>query len=139
MNPTPYVFFNGTCRDAANFYVEALGGEIVMIMSASEMPPGEMEIPAERADWVMHCTINVGDGAIMMSDNIMGESDNMAGCSIMVSLPSAAEAEAAFKRLADGGAITMPFAPTFWSTGFGTLTDKFGIQWMVGSDEEPAS
>jgi PhnB protein len=25
----------------------------------------------------------------------------------------------------------MPYAKTFWAEGFGMLTDKFGVPWMV--------
>ena len=48
------------------------------------------------------------------------------------------EGERIFQALSDGGTITMPFAKTFWSPGFGMLTDRFGTPWMVNVFEQPA-
>ena len=136
MTPIPYLFFNGQARAALGAYGEIFGAE-PEIMEASAMPP-EFAVPEGRENWVMHGSLKVGEGQIMASDNIMGTSDDMAGCSVLVSLPSAAEGKAIFDALAEGGEITMPWEPTFWAAGFGTLTDRFGVRWQVGTDEPPA-
>lgn len=60
----------------------------------------------------------------------------MSGASVMMSFATAAEGKAVFDRLSEGGAVQMAWAPTFWSAGFGTLTDRFGVKWMIGCDEE---
>ena len=138
MTPTPYLFFNGQCAEAIEAYAEIFGGEIDQRMPASEMPP-EFPVPDDRKDWVMHSRIKIGDGFLMASDNLMGETSGMAGSSVMLSFPTADEAKAVFDKLADGGDVEMAWAPTFWSAGFGTLTDRFGINWMIGCDEEPAA
>ena len=135
MNPTPYLFFNGTCREALGFYAGIFGSEPVL-MDASGMPP-EYAVPDDRKDWIMHGSVKIGDGEIMASDNVTGESANMAGCGIQLDLPTAAEGKAIFDKLADGGEVTMAWEPTFWSAGFGTCTDKFGTLWMVGTSEVP--
>ena len=137
MTPTPYLFFNGQCAEAIEAYAEIFGGEIDQRMPASEMPP-EFPVPDDRKDWVMHSRIKIGDGFLMASDNLMGETSGMAGSSVMLSFPTADEAKAVFDKLADGGDVEMAWAPTFWSAGFGTLTDRFGIKWMIGCDEEQA-
>ena len=138
MTPTPYLFFNGQCAEAVAAYAEIFGGEILAQLPASEMP-SEYTVPDERKDWVMHATIKIGDGFLMASDSVMGEAAGMAGSSVMMSLPTVAEGKAAFDKLADGGEVEMAWAPTFWSAGFGTLTDRFGIKWMIGCDEDPAA
>jgi PhnB protein len=135
MQPTPYLFFNGTCAEALAFYAGALGGEVASIMRASEMPE-DFRVPEDRKDWIMHAELRIGDGALMASDNITGTSGTMAGASILLSYPTLGEAKRVFETLADGGAVTMAFKPTFWSAGFGTLTDRYGVQWMVGCDEQ---
>jgi len=137
MTPTAYVFFNGQCAEAIAAYAEIFGGEIMEQMPASDLPP-EYPLPDDRKDWVMHSRVKIGDGFLMASDNIMGESAGMAGCSVMMSFPETAKAKDVFDKLADGGEVEMAWAPTFWSAGFGTLTDRFGIRWMIGSDEAPA-
>ena len=131
----PYLFFNGTCREALTFYAEVLGGT-PEIMDASGMPP-EFAVPEERKGWVMHGNLETAHGQIMASDNLIETSDAMAGCAVQMAFPTAAEAKAVFDKLAEGGEITMPFEPTFWSDGFGALTDRFGVRWMLGSDAEP--
>ncbi|NBD30827.1 MAG: VOC family protein [Alphaproteobacteria bacterium] len=136
MTISPYLFFNGNCRDALNRYGEILGAR-PEIMDASGMPP-EFPVPDERRDWVMHGNLKTASGTIMASDNIMGTSDPMAGCAVQLNYATAAEAKAIFDQLAEGGEITMAWAPTFWSAGFGTLTDRFGVRWMVGCDEPPS-
>ena len=137
MAPTPYLFFNGQCREALDTYIAIFGGEIESMMPASDMPPGEMEVTEDRRDWVMHASIKVAGGSIMASDNLSGTSGAMTGCSVMVSLPSAVEGRAAFDKLAEGGEVQMAYEPSFWSAGFGMVTDRFGIRWMIGTDEAP--
>ncbi|MGI9391393.1 MAG: VOC family protein [Boseongicola sp.] len=136
MQATPYLFFNGNCADALNFYAAVLGGEIIVKMPASELPP-EYPVADDRKDWVLHSELQFGDSSIFASDSVMGETSAMSGCSVMLSLATHDEAQKVFDRLADGGEVEMPFAPTFWSSGFGTLSDRFGINWMIGADEAP--
>jgi PhnB protein len=54
---------------------------------------------------------------------------------ISVSAASQDEADAIFKGLATGGMVTMPLNKTFRGAYFGMLTDKSGINWMVGYEE----
>ncbi len=136
MTPTPYLFFNGDCAEAIAAYAEIFGGEVLEQMPASQMPP-EFPVAENRKSWIMHSRVKIGDGFLMASDSVFDESPAMAGSSVMVSLPTAAEGKAAFDKLADGGAVQMDWAPTFWAAGFGTLTDRFGIKWMIGCDEQP--
>lgn len=138
MTPIPYLFFNGQCAEALAAYADIFGGEILEQLPATQMPP-EYPVAEERKDWVMHARMKIGEGHLMASDYIMGESAAMAGSSVMMDFPTAAEGKAAFDRLAEGGQVEMPWAPTFWAAGFGTLTDKFGIKWMIGCEEPPAA
>ena len=136
MTPTPYLFFNGNCADAIAAYVDIFGGEILELMPASSMPP-EFPIAEDRKEWIVHCRIRIGDGHLMASDSVFEPSPAMAGASVNMSFPTSAEGKSAFDRLAEGGSVQMDWAPTFWSAGFGTLTDRFGVKWMIGCDEQP--
>ncbi|MBC6408716.1 MAG: VOC family protein [Rhodobacteraceae bacterium] len=108
------------------------------MMPASAMGDA-FPVPDDKKDWIMHASLKIGAGDLMASDDIFGTSGAMQGASVMLSYPTVAEAKTIFEKLSDGSEITMPFAPTFWSLGFGTLTDRFGVHWMVGSDETPDS
>jgi PhnB protein len=136
MQIAPYLFFNGQARAAIETYAAVFGVPVPKPMTMKDAPPG-MSIPDERKDWIMHCELKIGDAVLYMSDDLAANSPAMEGCSVMISLPTAAEGKAAFDKLAKGGTIRMPWEPTFWSAGFGTLTDCFGIRWMVGADEAP--
>lgn len=136
MKPIPYLFFNGNCAEAMAGYASIFGGT-PELMPASGMPP-EFPVPEARKHWIMHGSLAVGDGILMASDNIMGETGAMTGCAVTISMPTLADAREVFDKLAEGGEITMPFAPTFWSAGFGALTDRFGVRWMIGCDEAPS-
>lgn len=137
MNPTPYLFFNGNCTEALDAYADIFGAQIDMKLLATEMPP-EYPIPDDRRHWIMHASMKIGDGELMLSDDLMGETGAMSGCSVMMNYATKSEADTVFGKLAEGGTVEMPFEPTFWAAGFGTLTDRFGIRWMVGCDEPPA-
>jgi len=137
MHPTPYLFFNGNCTEALDVYAEIFGAEIEMKLPATEMP-AEYPVPEDRRNWIMHASLKIGDGELLLSDNLFGEATTMSGCSVMVSFPTKSDAAGIFERLSDGGTVEMPFEPTFWSAGFGTLTDRFGVSWMVSCDEPPA-
>ena len=140
MKPEPYLFFNGTCREALEAYTKIFGGQTDFLMTAGEMPEGEIPggIPEDRRDWIMHANLRIGEGQLMMSDNIMETSAPMDGCSVIVELPDTEAAKAAFDALAEGGEVTMPFEATFWSPGFGTVRDRFGIRWMIGTADAPS-
>lgn len=129
----PYLFFNGTCRAALTRYGEIFGAT-PELMSAEGMPP-DFPVDDDKRDWIMHGTVQVGDQTLMASDNLFGEPTEMSGAAVQVSIATTAAAAALFTDLAEGGEITMPFGPTFWSSGFGTCTDQFGVRWMVSSEE----
>jgi PhnB protein len=133
---SPYLFFDGTCREAMTAYADILGAEIAAMIPYSEAPEGEgmPDVPGER---IMHAALKFHDWLLMASDDMPGRNATPASTWVMVSLATPEAARAAFDRLAEGGEVQMPFAPTFWSPGFGTLRDRWGQLWMVGADETP--
>ncbi|WP_026480980.1 VOC family protein [Ahrensia sp. 13_GOM-1096m] len=139
MQIIPYLFFNGNCAEALIFYEQVLGATIEDKMLGADMPPDpEFGVPEDKKNWIMHAKLKIGDDTIMASDNLMETSAQMDGASVMLNFSTANEAKAIYDKLADGADITMPWAATFWSAGFGTLRDKFGVRWMIGCDELPA-
>ncbi len=134
MNPTPYLIFNGNCREAVTAYAEIFGGEITMMMTGAEMPG--MDVPDDKKDWIMHSMIAFEGGLLMASDDMMGTTPPMAGSWVMMEMPSAEAAKSAFDALSQGGEVTMPFGPTDWAPGFGMVSDRFGAHWMVSAPSE---
>ena len=133
MQFTPYLGFNGQCREAFQFYEKLLGGKIEFIMTYGEMPaPGGA--PPEWGSKIMHASLRVGDTTLQGSDAPpaqMGGYQAPQGINVAMHLTDAAEAERIFKGLSEGGKVRMPMAETFWAVRFGMVTDRYGIPWMI--------
>jgi PhnB protein len=128
--------FNGECEAAFKFYGQVLGGKITFSMTWGEMP-GADQFPAETHKLIMHTSLSVGDQVLMGADSPPGRYEKPQGITVSVSLKDIAECERIFNALAENGNVTMPFAKTFWSTGFGMCVDRFGIPWMVNCEQAP--
>lgn len=128
----PYLFFGGRCEEALEFYRTALSAQVDMLMRYKEnpepSPPGML--PPGFENKVMHTTFRIGGTTLMASDGNQ-EGACFRGFSLSLAVPTEVEADRAFLALADGGQVQMPLAKTFWSPRFGTLTDRFGLGWMV--------
>ncbi|MGM9513633.1 VOC family protein [Roseateles sp. DB2] len=135
-----YLSFDGRCDEALDFYAAALGGRKTMRSTYGEAPPAP-ECPPTPEEWkdrIMHARIEARGLTLMGSDMPPGMPfEGYKGFSLTVPAQDAAEGERLFKALSAGGQVTMPFGATFWSPGFGMLTDRFGVPWMVNS--EPAA
>jgi PhnB protein len=136
----PYLNFDSKTEEAFRFYEKALGGKLTEIYRFGSMPQQSgFELTPEQKNLVMHVGLELPDGQmIMASDTIPGmgpkrvEGNNI---SISVHPASKQEADRIFNALAQGGTITMPMANQFWGDYFGSLTDRFGINWMVNYSE----
>jgi len=134
MNINPYLCFEGQAEAALDFYKEAIGADVTMLMRFGDMPdPSECE--PQLVDKVMHATVKVGNSVFMVSDGRCEGKTDFKGISMSLGADTTEQAEQLFSKLADGGEITMPLAPMFWSPAFGMLTDRFGVTWMVNVDQ----
>lgn len=129
--------FRGQCREAFEFYARVLGGEIKAAIPFSDAPP-EMQVEGEQyKDWLMHCWLEIGDQALMGTDMDMAWAPNIDkpknGFDVALMVDDLDTAERCFRQLSEGGRVTMPLAQTFWSPGFGSLVDRFGIPWMINT------
>jgi PhnB protein len=134
MDLTPYLNFNGTCADAFKFYAQTLNGTIVFMQTHGDSPAKDYVGP-EWQDKVMHARVEFGHMALMGSDAPETHYRKPQGMTVSVSVSSVDEARRIFEALAREGRITMPFEKTFWSSGWGALIDRFGIPWMVNTDQ----
>jgi len=129
----PYIFFNGSCEQAMEFYRKALGAEIDRMIRFKESPepssPGA--IPPGFENKIMHACFHVGQTAIMASDGNSPDKASFQGFSLSLSVPTEAEADRAFHALANEGQVKMPLTKTFFSPRFGMVEDRFGIGWMI--------
>ena len=129
----PYLFFDGRCEEAIEFYKKALGAKVDMLMRFKESPdpvPAGMCGP-NSDDKVMHSAFRIGETLIMASDGMAGGKPDFKGFSLSVSAADEAEADRLFGALGKGGSVTMPMGKTFFSPRFGMVADRFGVGWMV--------
>jgi len=135
MHVQSYLFFNGRTQEALDFYQEAAGAEIEMVMRFKDNPEPEHNPPGSE-DKVMHAAFRIGHTQILASDGMCsGTPAAFAGVSLALTCDSVADAERLFEGLSAGGTIDMPMAETFFSPKFGALTDRFGVSWMVLVDQ----
>lgn len=138
-----YLTFDGNCAEAFDFYKAAFGGEFLYIGKYKEMPQDHTTtIPMSEADMekIMHVTLPISSETCLMGCDTGGEwaahfkqGNNF---SISISVDNKEKADQLFNTLSAGGQVTMPMAKTFWSAYFGMFTDKFGINWMIGIEEQ---
>jgi PhnB protein len=128
-----YLYFDGRCEEAIEFYRRALGAEVDMLMRFKDSPephqPGMCAPGSENK--VMHATIRIGETSLMASDGHCGGKAAFQGFSLSLVVRTEAEADQLFTALADGGKVQMPLAKTFFSPRFGMVADRFGVCWMV--------
>ena len=130
MQVQPYLFFNGRCDEAIEFYRGALGAEVIMLMRFKECPePNQLQPGTENK--VMHARLQIGDTVVLLSDGRCQGKPAFEGFGLSITVPTDAEADRLFNALADGGQVQMPLAKTFFSSRFGMVADRFGVSWMV--------
>jgi len=133
MQVQPYLFFDGRCEEAIEFYKSKLGAKVEMLMRFKDSPepaqPGMVPPGAENK--VMHACLRIGDTAVMASDGRCMGKPSFQGFALSITVPNEGEAERLFAALGDGGQVQMPLTKTFFSPRFGMVGDRFGVSWMV--------
>jgi PhnB protein len=142
----PYLNFNGNTEEVFNFYKSVFGGEFAMVMRFCDIPPGEEEkegcaegsIPEAEKNKIMHIALPLGKSMLMGTDVTEGmpQVKHGTGHYICISADSRADADKFFDGLALGGEIEMAMQDMFWGDYFGSLTDKYGVQWMITFNAE---
>lgn len=131
----PYLLFDGNCREAMEFYADCLGATIVAMITTGETPMAE-ECAGTLRDRIAHARLRAGTWTLMASDCPSEYYKQPQGLSVQIALDDVDRAQQAFERLAEGGAVHMPFEETFWAHGFGACTDRYGTPWMINCLKE---
>jgi PhnB protein len=133
MQVEPYLFFEGRCEEALEFYKKALKAEVTMLLRFKEAPdpPPPGMLPPGSENKIMHASFTVAGATVMASDGRCSGQPSFKGISLSLTLQSEAEADRIFAALAEGGKVDMPLGKTFWSPRFGMVTDRFGVSWMI--------
>ena len=133
MQIQPYLFFEGRCEEAIEFYKRALGAKVEMLMrikDSPEPPPPGMHPPGSE-NKVMHASVRIGAATLMASDGRCQGKPRFQGFSLSLDAQDEVQAKRLFGALAEGGQVQMPLGKTFFSPCFGMVADRFGVSWMV--------
>ena len=134
----PYLNLNGTSEEALKFYKSVFGGEFSSMMRYKEMP-GADKIPENERNRIMHGSLPLGNSSLMASDILESMDQKVTvgnGIYLMIVPDSEEEAYRLFKGLSAGGKVEMALEKMFWGDLYGTLTDKFGVMWMIDCSYE---
>lgn len=130
MHVSPYVYFNGNCEEAFNFYAKAIGAKIGAMITFKGTP-AEAGNPPEWEKKILHAQLDIGATQMLASDAPPGHFQKGQGYGVTLQCDTAADADRIFKALSDGGEVRVPIAQTFFASRFAMLSDKFGISWMI--------
>ena len=100
----PYLFFDGRCDEAIEFYKKAIGAEVEMLMRWKDAPDKSMCTPANE-NKVMHSCLKIGDTNVMASDGRNTGNPKFDGFALSLDVKTDAEAATLFKALSDGGEV----------------------------------
>jgi PhnB protein len=130
MQVQPYLFFDGRCDEAIEFYQKTLGAEVGMLMRWKDAPDKSMAT-ATNENKVMHASLKIGETRVMASDGRNSGKPKFEGFALSLNAKDEADADRLFNELSAGGSVTMPMSKTFFSPRFGMCADKFGVGWMI--------
>jgi PhnB protein len=131
MQVRAHLVFDGQCEAAFRTYEQLLGGELVTLLKYADTPMAG-SVDARARDRIVHATLRVGDQELLGADVPPGGNfESPRGIFVLLSLGELAEARRVFDALSEGGTVVMPLEKTFWSPGFGVVTDRFGTPWEI--------
>ena len=133
MPVTPYLFLDGRCEEAIEFYKNALGAKVEMMMRFKESPePPQPGCVLPNSDnKIMHACLRIGDTHVMASDGRCTGQPKFEGFALSINAKNESEADRIFAALGQGGQVQMPLTKAFFAPRFGMVADKFGVSWMV--------
>ena len=130
MDVQPYLFFDGRCEQAFDFYRRTLGAKVEFVARFKENPAPQYN-PPNSDEKVMHACLRIGDTQIMASYGQCQGAPSFQGFSLTITANDDAQAEKLFNALGKGGKVTAPMMETFFASRFGMVADRFGVSWMV--------
>ena len=132
---TPYLLFDGNCRQAVEFYQSCCGGELTAT-TVKDSPVKDL-MPAAQQGKILNARLRSGNLEIFASDWLRPDRTPIRGNTVCLYLSGATlqELKTLFAKLSQGGEVTDPLTGQFFDT-YGALNDKFGVRWMFQTDEK---
>lgn len=129
---SPYLNMEGNARDAIQFYEQALGAEVLSILTYGEMPEMPNTFNEDLKNLVAHAKLRIGKSELMLSDAPSGSSiPKGKQVTICISTNDVEQSRRFFEALRQNGQVNMPFGEEVFSPGFGDVTDQFGVTFQI--------
>lgn len=135
----PYIYFNGNCEEAFNFYKAVFQKEFTYLGRYKDVPQTDRVVFRETDEKIMHVSLPIsGETVLMGADNQEAYTELLtySNFSLIVHADTKEEADRLFNGLSESGQIKMPMNLTFWGSYYGICIDKFGIMWKVTIESE---
>ncbi len=134
---TPYLTFNGNCKEALAFYRSVFPcGEPSILPYGDYMPEGSPTPPELLRSWVMHAEMTVCGTNVWFADSAQAPG-NSGLITLSAIVPTEGEALAIYDALCAGGTVTLPPTVTFYSVFHAVVRDRFGVPWQIVAEEAP--
>ncbi|WP_144222689.1 VOC family protein [Mesorhizobium amorphae] len=134
MRIEPYLYFNGRCEEAVEFYRRSVGATLNVLTRFKDVPGSQA--PAGAENKVLHADFKIGDTTILASDGECDGKPNFQGFSLAITAGKDAEADRLFEAFCDGGRIQVPLTATPFASRFGMVADRFGVLWTIVAYEQ---
>lgn len=132
---TPYLNLEGNAREAIEFYEQALGAEVLSIITYGEMPEMPNTFTDDLKKLVAHAKLRVGESELMFSDAPSSSSiPKGKQVTICITTNDVDKSKQFFEALRQNGQVNMPFGEEPFSPGFGDVTDKFGVTFQINTE-----
>jgi PhnB protein len=129
---TPYITLEGRTKEAIPFYEQAIGAELLFIITYGEMPDMPNTFTEDLKSLVAHAKVKVGETEIMFSDAPGGAPiDSGKRVTICITTNNVEESRRIYEALRQDGQVNLPFQEEPFSPGFGDVTDKFGVTFQI--------
>lgn len=135
----PYLYFNGNCEEAFDFYKSVFKCEFNYIGRYKDVPQTSRGLFADRDQLIMHVSLPISSKTTLMgadSTALFNQPVSTSNFSLSISTDNKEEAERLFQSLSEDGEIKLPMNETFWGSYYGIVTDKFGINWKISFEME---
>lgn len=127
-----YLCYNGNCEEAMRFYDKAFGTQHTICGRYKDAPPCDgTQITKEMDNYIMHGGIKLGENQELYFCDVPNGVPFNESINVSLAFETADKAKEVFAALSEGGKITEPIGEVFWSECYGSLVDKFGVNWMI--------
>ncbi len=133
-----YLYFNGNCEEAFNFYKSAFGKDFKHVGRYKDVPQPDRSNFRDADNKIMHISLPISkETQLMGCDNAeLYKKDPVSinKFALLIHTDTREEADKLFEGLSFEGRITLPMTETFWGSYYGIFTDKFDINWKISFD-----